>query len=265
MTDTARGEPGQPSAGLAHAEFDALVLATQQEIDDTPATAAGPAVPGFATGDDVVDNDVRRAAAVLPSRPLSAVLNERRSAHAMTAFALHELVALLARTYRVQDVHYAVANDPAEAAERAAWTSRPVPSAGGRHPFELLVYVAGVNGLDAGRYVFDPHRVGLSSLAPAWVHYAREVEEAALRASHADTYAPATILLIANVDRVAARYSAPLTLLLRDAGVLLQTLHLVATDLGLASRILGSAGHIARDIDTGHLVVDCGALIVGKR
>lgn len=215
-------------------------------------------IPGFATGDDLIDNELRRKAAGLPSRPLATVLDERRSSGAMKAFGLHELVALLARAYRVQNVHGA--GDGA-----ALWTARPVPSAGARHPFELLVSVAAVDGLEAGRYVFDPHRVGLPRLAPAWARYASDVEDAALRAARSSTAAPAMVVLVANANRVADRYSAPLTLLMRDAGVLLQTLHLVATDLGLASRILGSAGHITHVDGSGDLVVDCGALIIGSR
>jgi SagB-type dehydrogenase family enzyme len=148
--------------------------------------------------------------------------------------------------------------------EDGAWTSRPVPSAGARHPFELLVSIAAVNGAEPGRYVFDAHRVGLPLLDPAWLPYVREVEHSALRASRKPEPAPATIVLLANVDRVADKYSAALTLLMRDAGVLLQTLHLVATDLGLASRILGSAGQLTYAESSGHLVVDCGALIVGS-
>jgi SagB-type dehydrogenase family enzyme len=247
---------------LAPAELLALVLATEQQVNDAPQSAAGPPIPGFAARDDVVGNDVRRLAAGLPSRPVTTVLNERRSATDLhtgvhvEAIQAHELVALLARSYRVQDVH-------GDDSGGGQWTSRPVPSAGARHPFELLVSVTAVNGLEAGRYVFDPHRVGLPRLAQAWTAYAGEVEDAAMRASRANATAPVTIVLVANANRVAERYSAPLTLLMRDAGVLLQTLHLVATDLGLDSRILGSAGHITHDNDTGHLIADCGALIVG--
>lgn len=265
MTDAPQGSSHRQPEGLAPAEFLALVLATEQQVNDAPKSAAGPAIPGFATRDDVVGHDVRRIAAGLPSRPLATVLDERRSATDLRtgtgvgAINVHKLVALLARSYRVQDVH------GADGGGGGRWTTRPVPSAGARHPFELLVSVTAVDGLEAGRYVFDPHRVGLPRLAQAWTRYAGEVEDAAMRASRANATAPATIVLVANADRVAERYSAPLTLLMRDAGVLLQTLHLVATDLGLASRILGSAGHITHDNDTGHLIADCGALIVGTR
>lgn len=265
MSDTPRGSSHRQSEGLAPAELLALELATEQQVNDAPQSAAGPAIPGFATREDVVTNGVRRIAARLPSRSLTTVLDERRSAtnvhtgKGVGVIQIHDLLALLARSYRVQDVH----GDDSGGGGR--WTSRPVPSAGARHPFELLVCVTAVDGLEAGRYVFDPHRVGLPRLAQAWTSYAREVEDAAMRAGRANATAPVTIVLVANVDRVAERYSAPLTLLMRDAGALLQTLHLVATDLGLVSRILGSAGHITHDNDTGHLIADCGALIVGAR
>lgn len=265
MVDTPQGSSHQQPEGLAPAELLALVLATEQQVNDAAQSAAGPAILGFAARDDVVGNDVRRIAAELPSRPLADVLDERRSAAelqtgaGMGAIRVHELVALLARSYRVQSVH----GD--ESGDHGRWTYRPVPSAGARHPFELLVSVTAVNGLEAGRYVFDPYRVGLPRLAHAWTRYAGEVEKATMRARRASVPPPATIVLVGNADRVAERYSAPLTLLMRDAGALLQTLHLVATDLGLASRILGSAGHITHDKDTGYLIADCGALVVGAR
>lgn len=264
MVETAQGSAGRQPTGVAPAELLALALATEQQVNDAPRSAAGRAIPSFATQDDVVGNSVRRSAAALTSRPLTTVLDERCSAADLHAgmgagtVRVHELVALLARSYRVIDVR-------GDDGGGGGWTIRPVPSAGARHPFELLVSVTAVDGLEAGRYVFDPHRVGLPRLAPAWTWYACQVEEAVMRASHAKAPATATIVLVGNADRVAERYSAPLTLLMRDAGVLLQTLHLVATDLGLASRILGSAGHIAYEEDTGHLITDCGALIVGAR
>jgi oxazoline/thiazoline dehydrogenase len=142
---------------------------------------------------------------------------------------------------------------------------RPVPSAGATHPFDLLVTVDDVIGLGAGRYVFDAHAVGLRRLGAQFDDFAGTVELAALRASRCATPAPVTVTLVADVRRVTRRYRAALTLLLRDAGALVQTLHLVATDLGLAGSILGSAGHSPEtgEIAVTEQVVNCGAFIFG--
>ena len=253
--------PGRPT-GLAPAELVALVLATHQQVNDAPQPAAGPAIPGFAAGDDAIDNELRRKAAELPSRPLATVLDERRSAGAMQAFSLHELVraarAGLSSAERPRFWRRWRRRGPVDGTARAVgrcpsirsscWSPQR-PSMGSKRADTCSIRTVS----------------GMPRLAPAWMHYASEVEAAAMRAARASAPAPATVVLVANADRIADRYSAPLTLLMRDAGVLLQTLHLVATDLGLVSRILGSAGHTTHADGTGDLIVDCGALVIGAR
>ena len=70
------------------------------------------------------------------------------------------------------------------------------------------------------------------------------------------------MFLLADPSRLIDRYDAPLTLLMRDAGVCAATLHMVASDLGLASSIIGVAGQAITG-NEGRLVC-CGAVVVGS-
>lgn len=223
---------------LTEAEQAALVMARHQHVRQRgvhsgPVDASPIALSGSAH--DAATDTVRKAARLLPSRPLHEVLEGRRSHNTFAPLEVHELLAVLIRSYRIQDA--------GTNTDGATWTLRPVPSAGATHPFDLLVTARNVTGLEPGQYLFDAHRGGLHVLDDHWNAYADQIEQASLRAARRTLAPPASIALIAQASRVTARYSAALTLMLRDAGVLLQTMHLVAEDLGLASRILGTAGH----------------------
>lgn len=271
--------------GLADVELAAFALARHQVVSTSGSSLPAVGLGLKGSGSDLVSDEVRRAARDLPSHSLHEVLEARRSHDVFEPMGLEQLLAVLVRSYRVQDA----------GVDRlgSEWSLRPVPSAGATHSFDLLVVVSEVRDIEPGQYLFDSHRGGLQRLDPSWNEYADELEKATLLAARRLGRAPATILLVADAARITARYSAALTLLLRDAGVLLQTLHLVATDLGLASRILGTAGHSPHEPAAGTpavsptlsesppaqalqaaratqnssrplaFVVDCGALIVG--
>ncbi|WAC92228.1 nitroreductase family protein [Mycobacterium sp. Aquia_213] len=144
---------------------------------------------------------------------------------------------------------------------------RPVPSAGARHPLAPLILIEKVVSLDAGLWRFDPDARQLhlvtnicDSLTRPW--------QAACDAGTLETRPPAIIVLAAKFDATLARYPAGSALVWRDAGVALGTLHLAATDLGLASCILGTAGILDGDLleacgVIGNLVGDVGSLALG--
>ena len=71
---------------------------------------------------------------------------------------------------------------------------RPVPE----HPFELLVSAAAVDGSKRAD-TYSIRTVCMPRLAPAWMHYASEVEAAAMRAARASAPAPATVVLVATL------------------------------------------------------------------
>ena len=196
-----------------------------------------------------------RLARDLPSRPLADVLASRRSSrHFSGSIRLAEVAALLVRVHRVQ---LACVAD-------GGWlrTWRPVPSAGGRHPIELRVSVAEVDGLDRGAWVFDPVRCDLlrdESSDPA-------SDQAVARAHGViardrDSVAAATVWTVAHFARTVSRYPTGASLVWRDAGVVLETLHLTASDLGLASCIVGTTGLL---VDSPGPICDLGCVLIGR-
>lgn len=182
------------------------------------------------------------------SRPLADVLAARRSQREWAPLRMDEVGTVLMRGGRVID--WAVAPDG------YVTTHRPAPSAGARHPLDLYLVVAEVDGLSAGAWRFDALRCELvgASLAhePALAQLGEVVGAEA---------PPAALIAVAHLHRTLSRYPTGLSLLWRDAGALLATLQLCATDVGLASCIAGTCGVLVDAPADG--VVDVGALLVG--
>ena len=260
--------PPSPTGGGALSQEEWIALASAQGLAPEPAPlgitelAAQPALHAGGVVGYLEDGD-RRQASLAPSRSLADILEGRRSETAALApLSRFDLATLLYRSARL------IA--PGIGEDGGPWSHRPSPSAGATHPFDLLVCVRDVSGLPKGPYVFAPYQVQLYPLAEEQLAYAGAVESAATAAARRSSPAPVTICLIANVHRVRRRYSAPLTLLLRDAGALLAVMHLVATDLGLKSSIVGIAGQVPghaigeESSDVGPLVVSAGGLVLGN-
>lgn len=275
----ARGAARAPRPVLGHTWREVMEAAANQQVrressfsQNPLLLAAGlPALGAEPGSPDAITDDDRRAAAQAPSRPLAEILEHRRShTDGLTAMSRADLVTVLYRAYRLLDTGR-------DEETGASWTQRPTPSAGAAHPFDLMVRADDVQGLNAGTYIFGSHAISLKRLDPAHEHYASNLGQAVRRAARRTHPSPATIYLVANPARTAVRYEAPETLILRDAGALLATMHLVATDLGLRSSIVGTAGRFA-DIhgrtedresspDNQAPVVeafDCGALVIGR-
>lgn len=241
LTDAARLQPAPPDAQLI-------------ELAARPSLAYDPAGAGMFSSADL------RHAATAASSSLADVLRLRRSER-LSVGAPHrrDLAALLHRSARTIDQGIGDDGGP--------WSHRPAPSAGGTHPFDLLVLAYHVDGLAAGAYRFSPVSAQLQTakIPPAYV---ATLTNAVTAAARHGSPPPATVILVANVYRTFRRYPHGLTLLLRDAGALLTVLHLVAADLGLASTILGTGGNWLRSRASSDeceaLAVDCGALAVGR-
>jgi SagB-type dehydrogenase family enzyme len=112
---------------------------------------------------------------------------------------------------------------------------RPSPSAGALHPIDVVL----VHGASrAFRYAALTHhletlRVARPEHLRAFFNDCRQILPQA---------SGTAIVLVGDLDRVAAVYEQPALLLWRDAGVLLQTLALVATAYRLAFCPLGVLG-----------------------
>ncbi len=121
------------------------------------------------------------------------------------------------------------------------YTTRLYPSAGSAYELELYLAVTRCEGLEPGFYHYDADR---HALIPIDVR-ARELEAMIGAATYAmDAPGPPQILITiaARFNRIAWKYSAiAYSLILRDVGVLLQTLYLTATDMGLGGCAVGTS------------------------
>jgi SagB-type dehydrogenase family enzyme len=198
--------------------------------------------------------DVRLGHLVRPeSRTLASVLASRYSANDLGSLRLDELATVLVRSGRIR-----------------AWldfpggvqlTYRPVPSAGARHPCSLLVAASGVEGLEDGWWSFNAATCAVHA-ADSAIGVKDFLERQQLLAGLRRPPAGA-IVVIANFRRTLLRYPAGTVHVWRDAGALLATLHLSASDIGLRSVITGGVDVLAAG-SLSEVTTDVGALLLGR-
>ena len=116
---------------------------------------------------------------------------------------------------------------------------RPYPSAGAGYELELYLAVDKCEGLARGFYHYD---AGAHALVPIGVP-THELEAQLTGAEYA-MGAPAApqilITIAARFGRISWKYSSiAYSLILKDVGVLIQTLYLMATDMGLGGCAIG--------------------------
>jgi oxazoline/thiazoline dehydrogenase len=161
--------------------------------------------------------------------PLAEVMERRRSLRepGERPLSLAQLGELLYRCVRVREVR---------PGERDEVSSRPHPSGGARYPLELYVAARDCEGLEPGLYRYDAagHQLERrSGMTPA--------VEALLADAKVGSRPPqALITLAARFPRTSYKYeSIAYALILKEAGVVLQSLSLAATAMGLASCAVG--------------------------
>jgi len=174
--------------------------------------------------------------------PFTRLLHERHSTrdfddrHPIT---LVELARLLDNTARIRSKWKSSA-DLGDGGPVVEYAARPYPAGGGAYELELYLAVANCEGLARGFYHYDADRHALVPIG------AGTAELGALFASAKFAMdAPAApqilITIAARFDRVSWKYSSiAYSLVLKDAGVLIQTLYLMATDLQLGGCAIGS-------------------------
>ena len=121
-----------------------------------------------------------------------------------------------------------------------AYTRRPYPSAGSDYELELYLAVANCAGLARGFYHYDADR---HALAPIGVR--TQEFDALLTGAQFAMDAPGApqilIVIAARFGRISWKYSGiAYSLILKDVGVLIQTLYLMATDMGLGGCAIGT-------------------------
>ena len=189
--------------------------------------------------------DLRKFSAMHPETvsPAAKLLRERHSTRDFDAgrpITLAELSQFLHGTVRVQS-NWSAPLDPGDGGPAITYTSRPFPSAGSSYELELYLAVDTCEGLPRGFYHYD---AGQHALVPIGVR-APELEALLNGAKFAMGASAAPQILItiaARFGRVSWKYSSiAYALILKDVGVLLQTLYLMATDMGLGACAIGTA------------------------
>jgi oxazoline/thiazoline dehydrogenase len=171
--------------------------------------------------------DLERAEREGPS--LAALQAARRSVREPRpgSLALADLGEFLFRVGRVEDVWHLGGMD---------FAARPYPAAGALYELELYVAASDCEGLAPGLYHYAAghHRLARAGHAEALV--------AAAAAGIGVTHLPqAVIVIAARFPRIAWKYGPiAYSLMLKNVGVLFQTMYLVATEIGLGPCAVGT-------------------------
>lgn len=167
--------------------------------------------------------------------PFTRVLEARRSirTHGEQPITVMQLGEFLYRTARIR----ALTRTAEQGYERS---NRPYPSSGACYELELYVIANACAGLPSGLFYYCPKEHQLYRVAGQ----TREVEallEEAYHAADQQGMPQILIVLTARFQRVAWKYEAmAYAAILKNVGVLYQTMYLVATAMGLAACALGS-------------------------
>ena len=186
-----------------------------------------------------------RALPAEPSPAISPVATLLRERHSTRDFddrqpiTLAELSQFLDGTARVQS-KWKSRIDPDGGGPVVAYTARPYPSAGSAYELELYLAVANCAGLERGFYHYDADRHALVPISGP-THQLDAQLAAAEFAMDAPAIPQILITIAARFDRISWKYSSiAYALILKDVGVLIQTLYLMATDMGLGGCAIGS-------------------------
>jgi len=174
--------------------------------------------------------------------PAARLLRERHSVRTFDnqqPITLAELARFLDSTARVRST-WKSRMDLGDVRPVVAYAARPYPSAGASYELELYLAVGRCEGIARGFYHYD---AGGHALMPIGARM-QEVEALLAGAQFAmDAPAPPQVLITiaARFGRVSWKYSSlAYALVLKDVGVLIQTLYLMTTDMDLGGCAIGS-------------------------
>jgi SagB-type dehydrogenase family enzyme len=200
-----------------------------------PLPAVRPSWPG-----EKIDLRTVPSPPALPARPLAQLLRERHSTRDFDAahpITLGELAHLLDSTARVQSIFTA---PPEEGEPALTFAPRPYPSGGGSYELEIYLAVGACEGLAPGLYHYDAGDQALVAIDARPQDVTTMLRQAQY-AMDAAASPQIVITITARFGRVAWKYSSlAYSLILKDVGVLMQTLYLMATDMGLGGCAIGS-------------------------
>jgi SagB-type dehydrogenase family enzyme len=174
--------------------------------------------------------------------PFTRLMHERHSTRGFddgNPITLAELSRFLDSTVRIRSKWQSTI-DQGDEGPVIDYTSRPYPAAGSSYELELYLTVNNCAGLARGFYHYD---ADLHALVPIDVR-PQDIEvqlSAAEFAMDAPGLPQILITMAARFDRISWKYSSiAYSLILKDVGVLLQTLYLMATEIGLGGCAIGS-------------------------
>lgn len=171
--------------------------------------------------------------------PLTVAVEGRRSTRDYGAEPLRarELGELLYRTARVRSL----VDSPDPDKPLAQLSDRPYPSGGASYELELYVTVSECADIPRGTYHYDPlgHRLEPVNADAAAVD---ELLDNGRMAGNLAGPPPVLITMTARFRRLSWKYRGlTYAMALKDVGVMMQTLYLVSTAMGLAACALGSS------------------------
>jgi SagB-type dehydrogenase family enzyme len=174
--------------------------------------------------------------------PLARVQEQRCSArefdseHPITDRQLGEFLFRVARVKEQREAEVATPLGPV----RMDFASRPYPAGGGLYELELYAAVNRCEGLEPGLYHYDPLGHRLSRLCRRTAEVERLLRDAAESTTAPEADLQVLLILAARVPRVAWKYeSIAYALILKHVGVVLQTMYLAATAMGLGPCAVG--------------------------
>ncbi|KZS56967.1 dehydrogenase [Mycobacterium kansasii] len=195
--------------------------------------------------------------------PLTAVLEDRVSTRTfddtdpVTIEQLGELLYRTARTRRMLPVD-----------EGEELLSRPYPSGGGLYELELYPVVRHVTGLEPGMYHYDSFDHVLRPVAPAESKAVSQLIKPAAATLRQGAEPQVLVVLAARSGRIMWTYEqVGYAAILKDVGVLMQTIYLVATAMGLGACAQGFGDTAAFVAATGvDELQECnvGSIIIGS-
>jgi SagB-type dehydrogenase family enzyme len=195
---------------------------------------------------------------------LTSVLEDRVStrtfddAHPITIEQLAELLYRTARTRKTQ---------PAGAGEELL--SRPYPSGGGVYELELYPVVRNVAGVEPGMYHYDSFDHALRPVAAADSRAVSQLIKPAAATLTGGAEPQVLVVLAARSGRIMWTYEQiGYAAILKDVGVLIQTIYLAATAMGLGACAQGFGDTAAFVAATGvdeRQECSVGSIILGSR
>jgi SagB-type dehydrogenase family enzyme len=174
--------------------------------------------------------------------PFASLLDARHSVRDFDdaqPVTLVELAALLQTAARVRAEWMAPA-DIGDDGPDVSYASRPYPSAGAAYELELYLAVNNCDGLPRGFYHYDAKRHTLTPINASPQDLGAQLSDAEF-AIGASSAPQVLIVIAARFGRVSWKYSSvAYSLILKDVGVLMQTLYLAAAEMALGGCAIGT-------------------------